>query len=66
MSKKNKIKDVYEFDDSRKIKDSILFKRLIKYAKGYLVHFIFIILSVLVSSFRSNTQRAWTEPTSWF
>lgn len=51
MSKKNKIKDVYEFDDSRKIKDSILFKRLIKYAKGYLVHFIFIILSVLVSSF---------------
>ena len=51
MSKKNKIKDVYEFDDSRKIKDSILFGRLIKYTKGYFVHFVFIILSVLVSSF---------------
>ena len=51
MSKKNKIKDVYEFDDSRKIKDGILFRRLIKYAKGYLPHFIFIIISVLISSF---------------
>ena len=51
MSKKKRVKDIYEFDDSRKIKDGILFKRLIKYSLKYWKQFLFIIPSVLVSSF---------------
>ncbi len=51
-TKKNKIDDnfFYEEDDSRHMKDKILIKRLFRYMKDYKVEFIFIILSVLISS----------------
>ena len=51
MSKKKRVKDIYEFDDSRKMKDGLLFKRLLKYSLKYWKQFLFIIPSVLVSSF---------------
>ena len=49
--KSKKIKDVYTFDDSRKMKDGVLFKRLFKYAIPYWPYFLVVIPTVFISSF---------------
>ena len=51
MSKKNKSKDIYTFDDARKMKDGVLIKRLFKYVKPYWPYFLIIIPTVFISSF---------------
>ena len=49
--KKKKEDNYYIFDDARKMEDKVLIKRLFSYAKPYSTYFIFIIISVLISSF---------------
>ncbi|MCR5740955.1 MAG: ABC transporter ATP-binding protein/permease [Gammaproteobacteria bacterium] len=49
--KKKKVVDVYQFDDSRKMKDSDLVKRLSVYIKPYWLEMALIIISVIISSF---------------
>ena len=51
MSKKAKNKDIYSFDDSRKMKDGVLIKRLFKYVKPYWWYFLIIVPTVFISSF---------------
>ena len=55
MPKDKKVKkgkdNYYQFDDARTIKDSIVIKRLSKYAIPHWRKFIFIIITVLISSF---------------
>lgn len=48
---KKKKDNYYQFDDSRKMKDSVVFKRLFKYAKPYTFILIIVAVLVLVSSF---------------
>lgn len=50
--KEKKVKDnYYQFDDARNIKDGVIIKRLFKYSKPYILDFVFILISVLISSF---------------
>ena len=55
MAKKEKKKSIYdeyyEKDNSRHMKDSVIVSRLLVYGKPYIAQFVFIIISVLISSF---------------
>ena len=46
MSKKKRVKDIYEFDDSRKMKDGLLFKRLLKYSLKSFVKTLFALIYI--------------------
>ena len=49
--RKPRVKDVYELENDRASKGSHLFRRLVKYITPYWPQFIFVFVSVLISSF---------------